>query len=154
LGEKMALMKMAILIGLLFALPAQMAGAKECTQMEAYAAESVTDYLDSWQNVNQAFEEFGHCDDGGIAEGFDEAISLLWVNQWQQLPEMIKYSKKSREFKAFVYKRVWSETVPVERWQKILENAQKKCPSGSKEFCSEIIRASISAPNSQPRRRH
>jgi hypothetical protein len=145
LGEKKEPMKKAILIGLLLALPVQIAGAKECTQMEAYAAESVTDYLDSWENVNQAFKEFGHCDDGAIAEGFDEAISLLWANQWQKLPEMIKYSKESRTFKAFVYKRVWSESVPIERWQKILKNAQEKCPPGSTEFCSEIIRASNSA---------
>ena len=70
-------MKTTILTALLILALVQVANAKECTQMEAYAAESVTDYLDSWQNVNRAFRDFGHCDDGGISEGFDEAISLL-----------------------------------------------------------------------------
>ena len=115
--------------------------------MEAYAAETVTDYLDSWKNVNRAFNEFGHCDDGAIAEGFDDAISLLWANQWEKLPEMLKYTKEDKEFRAFIYNRIWTETVPAERWQIILKKAEKKCPKGAKEFCIEIIRASKATAN-------
>ena len=134
-------MKTTILITLLVAALTQVANAKECTQMEAYAAESVTDYLDSWMNVNLAHREFGHCDDGGIAEGFDEAISLLWANQWTKLPEMLKYTRKNKEYKAFIYKRIWSETIPLERWKKIMRKARNECPSGGNEFCAEIIQA-------------
>lgn len=147
LGEEMRKMKTTILIALAFAALAQVANAKECTQMEAYAAETVTDYLDSWKNVSRAFRDFGHCDDGGIAEGFDEAISVLWADQWQKLPEMLKYTNKNKKFKAFIYKRIWSETIPVERWQKILKKAQKECPRGGKEFCAKVIRASKATPN-------
>jgi hypothetical protein len=139
-------MKTTILITLLVAALAQVANAKECTQTEAYAAELVTDYLDSWKNVNLAFREFGHCDDGAIGEGFDEAISLLWANQWKKLPEMLKDAKENKEFKAFIYKRIWSETVPAERWRKILKKAQKECPNGGKEFCTEIIRVGKTTP--------
>jgi len=135
------------MIALAFAVFAQVANAKECTQMEAYAAETVTDYLDSWKNVSRAFRDFGHCDDGGIAEGFDEAISVLWANEWQKLPEMLKYTKENKDFRNFTYKRIWSETIPAERWQKILKKAQNECPKGGKEFCAEIIRAGKATPN-------
>jgi hypothetical protein len=47
------------------------------------------------------------------------------------------------------YKRIWSETVPVERWQKILKMAKTKCPSDGKEFCAEIIRAGKATTNNQ-----
>ncbi len=114
--------------------------------MEAYAAETVTDYLDSWKNVSRAFRDFGHCDDGSIAQGFDEAISLLWAKQWQKLPEMLKYTEDNKDFRTFIYKRIRSETVPAERWQKILKNAQKECPKGGKKFCAEIIRADKATP--------
>lgn len=117
-----------------------MANATECTQMEAYAAETVTDYLDSWKNVHKSFKEFGHCDDGAIAEGFDEAISLLWANQWHKLPEMLKYAMQDKSFRAFVFKRIGTETVPFERWQKIVRKAQKECPNEGKEFCAATIR--------------
>ena len=46
--------------------------AKECSQLEGYAAETVADYLDSWQNVHLAFQQFAHCDSGGVAEGFSD----------------------------------------------------------------------------------
>ena len=140
-------MKTTILIALAVAVFAQVANAKECTRMEAYAAETVTDYLDSWKNVSRAFRAFGHCDDGGIAEGFDEAISVLWVNHWQKLPDMLKYTKENNDFKTFIYKRIWSETVPAERWQRILKKAEKECPKSAKEFCAEVIRAGKASPN-------
>lgn len=140
-------MKTVIVIALTCILFGTSAHAKECTKMEAYAAESVTAYLDSWGNVNLAFREFGHCDDGSVAEGFDEAISKLWAKQWHHLPSMLKYTKESKSFKKFVYKRIWSETIPAERWQNILKKAQTECPYGGKEFCSEVVRASNGASN-------
>lgn len=147
LGEEMRNMKTTILIALALAILAQMASAKECTQMEAYAAESVTDYLDSWKNVNLAYKQFGHCDDGSIAEGFDEAISLLWANHWQKLPEMLKYTKANKAFRTFIFKRIWSESIPADRWQSILKKAQMECPKAGKEFCAEVIKAGKATPN-------
>ena len=147
LGEEMRKMKTAILTASVLAVLVQVSSAKECTKMEAYAAESVTDYLDSWKSVQRAFRDFGHCDDGAIAEGFDEAISLLWANKWRNLPEMLKYTKENKEFKAFIYKRIWSESVPLERWKKIVKKARKDCPSGGREFCAEVIRADNATPN-------
>jgi len=140
-----------VILAWIAALPS-VACAKECSQLEAYAAESVTAYLDSWRNVRHAFGEFGHCDDGGIAEGFDEAISLLWAEQWQRLPQMLKYTKENKDFRIFVYKRIWSETVPEERWKKILKQAQKDCPSGGEAFCAEIIRVGRVTPGAPIRR--
>ena len=87
--------------------------------------------------------------DHGSCQGFDEAISLLWANQWKKLPEMLKDAKENKGFKAFIYKRIWSETVPVERWQKILKKAQNECPNGGKDFCVEIIRVGKTTPNYQ-----
>lgn len=132
------------------ALPSVACG-KECTKLEAYAAEAVSAYLDSWKNVHRAFTEFGHCDDGAIAEGFDEAISLLWAKQWQDLPQMLSYTEKNEDFRGFVYKRIWSETVPEERWEKILTKARKKCPSGGEAFCAKIIRAGTITPKAPVR---
>jgi len=100
-----------ILFLLVIALPAS---AKECTTIEAFAAESVTGYIDSWREVYNAFKEFGHCDDGAIAEGFDEVISKLWAENWNSLPEMVKYMKKDNDFKKIVEKRIGSKVIPFE----------------------------------------
>lgn len=139
--------KITTILLLVMSVFATTASADNCTNMEAYAAETVTGYLDSWENVKKAYEQFRHCDDGAIAEGFDEAISLLWENQWDKLPEMLKYTSENKGFKVFIYKRIWSETVPEERWQTILKKSQMECPKGGEEFCSEIIRSGKAALN-------
>lgn len=108
--------------------------------MEAFAAESVVDYLDSWKDIYKAFKEFGHCDDGAIAEGFDEAISVQWADQWKTLPEMIKYTKEDKEFKKFIYKRIGTETIPFDRWEKVIKKAKAHCPKIAREFCKEITK--------------
>lgn len=79
--------------------------------------------------------------DGNIAEGFDKVISKLCANQWYMLPEVLEFNKESRSFRELVYKRIWSEAVPPERWQSILKKAKTDCPAGGKEFCVEIILA-------------
>ena len=60
---------------------------------------------------------------------------------------MLKYTEENKAFKAFIYKRIWSETVPAERWQNILKNAERECPRSGKEFCAEVIRAGEATPN-------
>jgi hypothetical protein len=133
---------MKIIIKLIFItfLTVSATEAKECTKMEAFAAESVVDYLNSWKEIYKAFKEFGHCDDGAIEEGFDEAISVQWADQWKTLPEMIKYTKEDTEFIIFIYKRIGTETVPFDRWEIIVNKAKADCPKIAQEFCNEIIK--------------
>jgi hypothetical protein len=126
-----------ILFLLVIVLPAS---AKQCTTMEAFAAESVMDYLDSWREVYNAFKQFGYCDDGAIAEGFDDVISKLWAENWNSLPEMIKCMRKDNDFKKFVEKRIGSEVIPFDRWVTIVSNAKSHCPDAAKEFCQRIIK--------------
>ncbi len=128
-----------ILLGavLLFANPVH---AKECTQKEAFAAEVLTAYLDSWQEVYNAFKDFGHCDDAAIAEGFDEVITILWAKHWNTLSKMITYTKGNKEFKEFIYRRIGTETIPYDRWERIIKKAKYQCPEIAREFCKEIIK--------------
>lgn len=115
--------------------------AKECTKNEAVAAETVIDYLDSWKEIYNAFKSFGHCDDGAIAEGFDDVISIQWSEHWDNINDMIKFVQENMNFKAFVYKRIGSETIPYDRWEKIVAQAKASCPTEAFEFCRKIEEA-------------
>ncbi|NTW50530.1 MAG: hypothetical protein HGB19_12530 [Chlorobiales bacterium] len=126
------------IVVLLFSTPLY---AKECTQMEAFAAETVIGYLDSWKEIYNAFKSFGHCDDAAIAEGFDDVISIQWGEHWNNVYEMIKYTEENNNFKTFVYKRIGSETIPYDRWEKIVLQAKANCPREAFEFCKEIEKA-------------
>jgi len=123
----------------LYCVAAGNASTKECTKYEAYVAESLYPYLSSWNEMHMAYRAYGHCDDGSVAEAFDEAISLLWDKHWEQVPEMLKETSLEPGFKQFVFKRIGSETIPMERWQRIVDNAKTHCPSVARSFCEEVM---------------
>ena len=111
----------------------------ECTKDEAFAAETVTDYLDSWENVFRFFKAFGHCYDGGIAEGAGYRIQKLWTSHWSQLPTMIALTKRDPEFKAFIWDRIGDETFSQDDFSSLLHKAKSGCPKVAQEFCQAVI---------------
>src|ERR1700736_5339009 len=50
---------------------------KPCTKQEAMQAEMSTDHLTDWDAVYQSFKRFSQCDDGGIDEGYSDAVGKL-----------------------------------------------------------------------------
>ncbi len=129
----------ALLVVLALPLPA-VATDKKCSQLEAYAAETVTDYLDSWANVYAFFKQFRHCYDGAIAEGAEERIQTLWSTQWRQLPKMVSLVKTDPEFKAFLWRVLASEAFPQDEFSIVVQNARRQCPSEAKEFCRAVLK--------------
>jgi hypothetical protein len=53
---------------------------KPCTRPDEKGALIVVDQLRSWKAIYRAFERFGHCDDGAIAEGFSDAVVSTLAN--------------------------------------------------------------------------
>lgn len=115
--------------------------ATECTESDAYAAEVVTDYLDSWANVYQFFKQFQPCYDASIAEGAEDKIQQLWANQWSTVAQMVVLTNKDREFKSFIWQRITDEAFPKDRFAVVVRNASDRCPAGATEFCSAVINA-------------
>lgn len=115
--------------------------AAECTRDEAYAGEVVVDYLNSWENVHLFYGQFLHCYDGGIAEGAQDRIQLLWADRWGDLPKMLALTKKEPGFNAFVMRSLFSEAFPQDTFAKVLRNAKTKCPTGGRAFCREVKKA-------------
>lgn len=76
--------------------------AAECSSLDVYAAEEVADYPDSWKNVHLAFQEFAKCDDGGVAEGYSEAVARLLADRWNTLPELVRLIHSDPPFEAFI----------------------------------------------------
>lgn len=120
----------------------------ECTQREAYAAEIVTDYLDSWANIYQFFRQFRHCYDASIAEGAEDKIQQLWTDQWPKVSQMIALTTKDSQFKAFVWQRITDETFPEERFALFVQNAKTRCPVVATEFCRAVVKAAAQPINS------
>ncbi|MGZ5008387.1 MAG: hypothetical protein ACXWE9_05865 [Methylobacter sp.] len=108
-----------------------------CSQKEAQEAESVVAIVKSWETTHRQFQHYLHCDDGAIAEGFSEVISILLAKHWDGISQLGEIIKFDPSFDKFVIRHI-DETVPVERLIQIANNASKQCPRNLKKFCRDI----------------
>jgi hypothetical protein len=115
----------------------QFAYGEECSERDAYAAETLTGYLDSWQNVAQWFRQFRSCDDGGIAEGVSDAVARLLANQWLRLPELMKLSAENPDLEPFVLMHL-DGTDNADDLRRIEHLARTKCPTGAAVLCKKL----------------
>jgi len=110
---------------------------RPCAKKEAIAAEAVASTAKTWQQLHQQFMRYRNCDDGAIAEGFSEAISLLLVKQWGDIHTLDILGRSDPVFRKFVIHHI-DETVPAERWAHIKKYASMQCPRNSKILCRDI----------------
>ena len=131
-------------LALCLALIAGGAKAEGCSHNEAYAAETVTSYLDSWRNMKLGYVQFKQCDDGAIGDGFSEAVARLLADQWTQLAQFMKYASEDAGFERFVLSHIDS-TVHPRDLEKIGRLARTQCPDGAVELCGKIAARSKEA---------
>lgn len=111
--------------------------ARECSPAEAQKAHYVAPGLRTWTALYSAFRKYSHCDDGAIAGGFSESVSILVADHWGTLPKGAALMAADPLFKAFVLRHL-SEETPTDRWEKILQNARSQCPNHEERLCREL----------------
>lgn len=118
-------------------IPNALAETRICTREEAQEAEGMVAVAKSWRQSHQQFVRFAHCDDGAIAEGFSESVSLLLAEHWVNIGQLGAILKSDPAFRKFVLQHI-DETIPAERLRRIAKNAGKRCPRNLKKLCREI----------------
>jgi len=111
--------------------------AKACTPADAEAAESAVDHLSTWDAVNQAFSDYGQCDEGSISEGISGAVVSLLANNWDELPDLTKIISKNPKFEGWVLNHI-NTTVDDNDLDKIIKNSDENCPEGNEVFCKKL----------------
>ena len=117
-------------------------GPKRCTTQEAMQAEESTDHLNDWNDNYDSFGRFSQCDDGGIAEGYSDAVSKLLADDWNQFPDLVRLAATDKHFQSFVLRHV-DETIPAERLKKVAQNANSRCLAHAARLCRLIIEAAL-----------
>ena len=112
-------------------------GAAHCSNEESKAAEEVAPLVNTWPALQRAFKQYGHCDDGGIGEGFSESVARLLTNSDPKLHELLKLSKTDPGFRAFVLRHVDATLLP-EQLNAIERQVARNCPSGGELLCRDI----------------
>ena len=108
---------------------------------EAYAAETVIGYLNSWKNIHLFYKQFRHCCDGGIAEGVQDRMQLLWADRWSEQPKMVALTEKEPDCNAFVMRSFHTEAFPKNTFAKVLRNTKTKYPVEGRSFCRAVRKA-------------
>jgi hypothetical protein len=110
---------------------------QECTQDEANQADQGIDTLSTWSQVYASFSLYGQCDDGAIAEGYDDKVVALLVTHWDSIRELVKLSSDHPLFEKFVLNHIDTLMSP-DQARAIIENAGNHCPVEAKEFCAKL----------------
>lgn len=138
---------MRVLFFLLLVLSACQVDAKECTGVEAQEAEAGVDTLKDWSAIYTAFKRYGHCDDGGIAEGWSEAVVHLLASNWGSLKQAAVYTTNDKGFRRFFLKHI-DASADTDEIKSIGKLAGSQCPPNLKLLCKEI-EASVTEASSQ-----
>ena len=128
------------MICLLFLLVASPAQAHQCSRADAQAAEAISGSLSSWQSIYAAYERYGLCDDGAIAEGFTNSVVHLLATNWVSLSDAQRLIAKSPSFRSFVVNHV-NASADSDEIAKISALASTQCPLSASSFCQEILGA-------------
>ncbi len=119
------------------------ASSDNCSKEDAMQVESEgVSTLKDWDAVYSSFKRYKKCLDGGsaIGEGYSEAVGTLLANDGSDFQKLYNLTKSDAEFENFVIKHI-DELLPREILNKIILNAQLKCPLNAKELCGKIEKA-------------
>ncbi len=117
---------------------APMAFAEECSKQEGFIAEAAAENLDTWKKVARARKRLASCDDGGVAEGFSDAVARLLARQWAQVPALVSLIHSQPELEPFVLAHL-NESDDLDDLKTIRTLAIHRCPPTATNLCAKLV---------------
>lgn len=127
----------SILFSLVLLSDANASEKKQCTQEEAFQAESEANTLKDWDSVYRSFRRFEHCDDGAISEGYSDTIGRQLAHDWEHFLRLNEICSSDKRFERFILKHV-NSTMRANVWEIIINNTRLRCPSKAERLCKVI----------------
>jgi hypothetical protein len=129
---------------LVFSASVACAQQRPCTDTEAFRAETQTDTLRSWDALYRSYKLYQQCDDGGLAEGYSEAVVRILADHWNTLSRLVTLSRRDARFRQFVLRHVDATTNPDDL-KKIRINASSQCPPRLSAICADLAKEADAA---------
>jgi hypothetical protein len=152
----MKMSKALVMIGVTFLADwwfcAPVAFGDDCSQHDGFIAEAAIDHLNTWKRLAQARQQFANCDDGGVAEGFSDAVARLLARHWAQIPTLVSLIHTQPDFESFVLGHL-NESDDFDDLKKIRTLASHRCPPTATNLCAKLVHRinslDLSVPQSQ-----
>jgi hypothetical protein len=115
-------------------------------------ADKAFDGVTSWQALQKAVADYGHCDKGPTADVVTEALLRVVISGWPRIAEAGPILEKDAAFKSWLNRRLSSPDLDTRDSGEIQSLAKGSCPKGQDKVCSEILSAvemgrALSAPD-------
>jgi hypothetical protein len=94
----------------------------------------------TWSELHAWAKQYPECDDGYLAEGVSDVVSIWLAERWKTLPALARECRRDAKFRAFVLRHI-DELMTPETAAQIVINAKEKCPKQHIALCKEIVAA-------------
>jgi hypothetical protein len=119
--------------------------AEGCTTAEQQRLSGELPHLTRWASIYASFKAYTpRCDDGGMAEGYTDAIVKVLANDWEGIVELEGFVHPDPAFLAFVIRHV-DGSANLADLRKVLFNASQLCPHDLRRLCDSLVRATRGA---------
>lgn len=130
----------ALLVGLACAANA---ADRPCSKADEAAASKAIDRVVDWGQLRKAWQDYGHCDKGPVADLYTDALMRLMV-EWKGV-QALAGDVKDKAYHDFVIAHLKSDAAKDDR-DSIYSRAKASCPAGLDAFCGEIAEAATEPP--------
>jgi hypothetical protein len=118
--------------------------AERCSSSEAKVAEEAADTMRTWPALYAGFKKYGNCDDGSIAEGFDDDVVHLLATDWGSLETAAIIFAKDIAFRKFALRHI-TATADTDELRHIDTFAVSRCPANLIALCKDIQASAAAA---------
>ena len=118
-----------------------------CAPQVAQFVEEHIEDVASWEQFLTFYGKNSSCDHPALSDAFTLKMAEL-AGRPDGLKSLWKETERRRWFRSFVFKRMQSETIPLDTTEAILEKLKSECPQEAKNVCRDLrvkIKKSCSA---------
>jgi len=135
----------AMLTGLASATSTTAASNVCSNDMSMRADESLVSAAGAWGYLFGDWRTFSACDDGGIAEGYSDAVVVLLARRWDQFDAFVSLSERNPTFRKWAIGHI-DATTSSDDLKQVLRNSARCAGSiKRKDLCREIAIAAKDA---------
>lgn len=138
--------KMLLALVPMFVLGAANAADKPCSPADASTAEKMVDRVVNWDQLYKAFKDYGHCDQGPVAEVYTDAL-LRCLVEWKGVEGLANPMEKDPAYRDFVVRHL--KTASKADADAVYSRAKMSCPKGMDLFCTDVANAAHPASQFQ-----
>ena len=107
-----------------------------CTKADAAAAEKAVDRVVNYPGLLKAYRDYGHCNEGAVADVFTDAILRLMV-EWKDVDTIAQDMGRDPAYKKFIHGHLQSPAAKDDRGS-VHSRAKMSCPMTQGRFCEEL----------------